>query len=1178
MRLRGRFSRRSSISKILHRLPGTRGRSRLSQGASRLARGRRGWPVGGELRKLVGRHDDVWHDSPGAIALLSIEPAEEECQGVGSGDRVAAAALRRRGGGLAAHDPAAGDRLQDVAAEGRVQGRAARPGVPAIDGAAERGHARVRGVPGGVPRGLGALSEETLHGVAKAAKGSLAQRSPSASASRARTTSAVSMEGIKFLKTKLSELGSGAGGGAGGGGQKEGVGSLPAELVHALLFFLDRSDGFAPARRVGQAAAGGAPRGEVPARAAPAAVDGRPRDGRPRLPPLLREGARPRAAARRADGGGARARRRARLVDGRPRVLVLRDCKVLRRGPRAVRGARRGRGRAAVAMMARTAVSVPARPARPRCPRSRGCRAPPFSPHAPPPRPLSTPRRPLTPSPPLPPRSSTTRSRCTAPSRPPSPSAISSSTRSLMPTARETRSRRAPPRPPRAPPPPRPPTPRPPPAASPPSPPAPTPLPTPQALTSWNVDAFVDAIASRSLLDWASVVTDHLDQPDLDAAPAEGLALIVAVYRKATRQPLPSSALLGEWRHAGSQLALLTHALGGGADVAWDGGRAIANPPEGSLKPELACWLNLDLTAALLRLSSKGHASACQLLFNEPAQAVPRLMLVALLQARAWGHAPHLIAPGTPLLPRPSPLLPLPALLPPHLPLPSPQMAPAGSPSETLHDLLEQLFPMFLASDAPGSTALLTRLWELQPAAVVRAMALLHQSQPQSLLRILDLCKELGALETILAAHAASRFALDLATVAQRKELINLEEWLKKCIKVSIPTNAFVKACNDYLREKILKKQKASDASVNVLSVEASAIFFRCLHGADGLPAALTEEISQLYIACVQVKPKLHALYNALGGGDPSPPAASAPAPSPAPAPAPAPAEDARRWRRACRRRDAAGDAGRAGGAVRVGHRGGGELALPEDLLRRDVDRRRDDDAAHVPGVVGGARAASVRVHGASPDSNAAASVAGAPTAFPIFSHPTAPPPPSPPLCRCTTSSTSTATSRSIPTSRCAPPPSSSARSSSTGSSRTSRSACSCATCSRRSRSPPTRRWPSLARSPSSSSPRASSSGRSTASTSPRSRTSARSAATASPSGAPVPEVWPHLEAALSGRAPTGAMSASSSPPTSPARARPPAPAPAPSPPRAGAVAPPAPRPRRRRRRRWRCPPGCGTL
>ena len=275
-----------------------------------------------------------------------------------------------------------------------------------------------------------------------------------------------------------------------------------------------------------------------------------------------------------------------------------------------------------------------------------------------------------------------------------------------MPTARETRSRRAP-HPPRPPPPPPPPPSRllhPPLPIPPPSPPHLTlSLPHPQALTSWNVDAFVDAIASRApSLDWASVVTDHLDQPDLDAAPAEGLALIVAVYRKATRQPLPSSALLGEWRHAGSQLALLTHALGGGADVAWDGGRAIANPPEGSLKPELACWLNLDLTAALLRLSSKGHASACQLLFNEPAQAVPRLMLVALLQARAWGHAPHLIARHPLPLPRPRPSsLFLRSSPSPQPPSPSPQMAPAGSPSETplQRDLLEQLFPMFLASD-----------------------------------------------------------------------------------------------------------------------------------------------------------------------------------------------------------------------------------------------------------------------------------------------------------------------------------------------------------------------------------------------------------------------------------------------------------------------------------------------
>ena len=98
------------------------------------------------------------------------------------------------------------------------------------------------------PAGSGALSEETLHGVAKAAKASLAQQLAVGLGLARSHDSAVSMEGIKFLKTKLSELGSGAGGGGAGGGQKEGVGSLPAELVHALLFFLDRSDGFSRQR------------------------------------------------------------------------------------------------------------------------------------------------------------------------------------------------------------------------------------------------------------------------------------------------------------------------------------------------------------------------------------------------------------------------------------------------------------------------------------------------------------------------------------------------------------------------------------------------------------------------------------------------------------------------------------------------------------------------------------------------------------------------------------------------------------------------------------------------------------------------------------------------------------------------------------------------------------------
>ena len=75
--------------------------------------------------------------------------------------------------------------------------------------------------------------------------------------------------------------------------------------------------------------------------------------------------------------------------------------------------------------------------------------------------------------------------------------------------------------------------------------------------------------------------------------------------------------------------------------------------------------------------------------------------------------------------------------------------AAAGSPDETpmQQELLEALFPLFLGGDSPGSAALLQRLWALQPAAIMRAMAQLHAAQPQSLLRVLDLAQSFGALK-----------------------------------------------------------------------------------------------------------------------------------------------------------------------------------------------------------------------------------------------------------------------------------------------------------------------------------------------------------------------------------------------------------------------------------------------
>ena len=255
------------------------------------------------------------------------------------------------------------------------------------------------------PAGSGALSEETLHGVAKAAKASLAQQLAVGLGLARSHDSAVSMEGIKFLKTKLSELGSGAGGGGGGagGGQKEGVGSLPAELVHALLFFLDRSDGFSRQRaalvKLLQAAH---PEERCPLALLPLLWTADRETGdldcrlsfekeRARAPPPAA-----RSAAARARGGELASL----MEDLGYSCCATAKCfaEVLEQFEVPAEAA----VGAAVAMMARTAAGTrPAPPARV-APARAAAELPPFSPHTPPPRPPSAPRRPLTPPPPPP--------------------------------------------------------------------------------------------------------------------------------------------------------------------------------------------------------------------------------------------------------------------------------------------------------------------------------------------------------------------------------------------------------------------------------------------------------------------------------------------------------------------------------------------------------------------------------------------------------------------------------------------------------------------------------------------------------------------------------------------------------------------------------------------------------
>ena len=365
-----------------------------------------------------------------------------------------------------------------------------------------------------------------------------------------------------------------------------------------------------------------------------------------------------------------------------------------------------------------------------------------------------------------------------------------------------------------------------------------------RALTAWNTEAFVEALHDKAPdLDWPAVFT-CLDTPTLELPSADGVALIMSLHRLACGGPLPVRCLLGRWKNERAQLQAITHLIATAktaSNLDWSAARRVDEAVPSPSKPDLQCWACLDLTATLLRLSARGFYEPIKQLFAEAISGAPQQLLAALVQT-----------------------------------------APVGSASETAlqAEMLESLLPTLISGgDSAGSQSLLKRMWELQPAAVMRGMAQLHAAQPQSLLRLLDLAQSFNSLEEILRLPSYA-FTLDLAVVAQRKDLIALGPWAISQLEATSSSqlggahsepHGFAHALIAYIKEKLLNGAApgsrvgmgsgSSSSTVNVLSAEYAAVFFRALT-ASPLPPPLGEEVANLYKACAQAKPKLQTLFN----------------------------------------------------------------------------------------------------------------------------------------------------------------------------------------------------------------------------------------------------------------------------------------------------------------------------
>eukprot|EP00667_Euglena_gracilis_P000258 EG_transcript_258 len=154
---------------------------------------------------------------------------------------------------------------------------------------------------------------------------------------------------------------------------------------------------------------------------------------------------------------------------------------------------------------------------------------------------------------------------------------------------------------------------------------------------TWNVDVFVSAITDKYTIDWREVLRG-LDHAGFRLPSQRSLALLLALYRRATGDAMPVDPLFGRWRNRAGQLQLLQALPAAPPDlIDWT---CRGAPHARTVRLETlpcpavhAMWASVDLVETLLDCEGEPHASA-RGMFDAPLRACPDWLLLSLLHAR----------------------------------------------------------------------------------------------------------------------------------------------------------------------------------------------------------------------------------------------------------------------------------------------------------------------------------------------------------------------------------------------------------------------------------------------------------------------------------------------------------------------------------------------------------------
>lgn len=375
---------------------------------------------------------------------------------------------------------------------------------------------------------------------------------------------------------------------------------------------------------------------------------------------------------------------------------------------------------------------------------------------------------------------------------------------------------------------------------------------TPSPQPSTNMQVVADVLNQMvPSLDWKAVI-QSLDVPTtLAVPPSKGLGVALGALIRGASQPVQAlSGLWGVWSHRLRQLQLLYALLLLNEDaysVAPVPVRRILTmadvaeaPSSIQAQAQAACaspWNSIELIETLMELAGSAPGAEDS---NEVGRAV-----TAILERAIQTHAECVLL-GLAALP---------------------------SSTNAVHpELVTKLLAMFLAGH-PSQQLVFWRLWQTQPELLLSTFQRIYAEAPLQLARIVEVAQELQIVNKLLEQRPLA-FALDVAALAARRDLLQLEPWLQQRIADAPPEAHMIATVLDFLehktKEDLMRRDPQAEPAFVPLNVQQVATFLRVLRGfGDAMSSEEIEHFKIVRNLCLQLHPRLMSLTPGSVGVEP---------------------------------------------------------------------------------------------------------------------------------------------------------------------------------------------------------------------------------------------------------------------------------------------------------------------